>query len=124
MRYVLFVMFLFSASVQAEEWDQVGESDLYVSELQLSVPHQSFLVKFLLDNIDDSGKSSVMHYQFECARGKPLRERVFYYAFYTGRMATGNVEYFTKGAPWIPFESKRYAYLLEIWCEVIDEQRR
>ena len=123
MRYVLIVMLLFSASAQAEEWEQAGGTDFYVSELQLNVPYENVLVKFLRDNIDDSGKSSVVHYQFECAHGKPLRERVFYYAFYTGRMATGNVEYFTKGAPWIPFESKRFQYLLEIWCGVIEDSR-
>ena len=117
MRYVLIVMFLFSATVQAEEWKPLA-GDAYVSDLQIG--KQQFLAKILVDKIEDY-KSAVIHFQIECANGKPVRERSFYELMYNGRMGTGDRTVVSAGNPWIPFESFRFEQVFEIWCEVIDE---
>ncbi|MDA9993642.1 hypothetical protein N9E22_00095 [Burkholderiales bacterium] len=117
MRYVLIVMLLFSAPAQAEEWKPLVD-DAYVSDLQIGKQH--FLAKILVDKIADY-KSAVIHFQIECANGKPVRERSFYELMYSGRMGTGDRTVVSAGNPWIPFESFRFEQVFGIWCEVIDE---
>jgi len=125
MRYVLIVMFLFSASVQAEEWERIpGTEDMYfsASDSELNVANQTVLLKILMDKVDGV-LSFVNHIQFKCADGKPVKERRFYTIRYGRSMGTGERTIIAADTPWIPFRAlavKQYVLML---CELIDENQ-
>jgi hypothetical protein len=120
MRYVLIVMCLFSASVQAvETWVPLPESQtVFGGEIQFhSIQKQklfdsqtkmeccfydTFMFKMLFDKVPDTDQSHVLHMQIKCWDKKATKYRTFYEAIYEGRMATGNVTYRSEGAPWLP----------------------
>jgi len=109
MRYVLIVMFLFSASVQAEEWERIpGTEDMYfsASDSELNVANQTVLLKILMDKVDGV-LSFVNHIQFKCADGKPVKERRFYTIRYGRSMGTGERTIIAADTPWIPFVSRQ-----------------
>ncbi|MDA9993644.1 hypothetical protein N9E22_00105 [Burkholderiales bacterium] len=128
MRYVLIVMLLFSAPAQAEEWISVDnwfEGDgWYIQEPEYSYDER-LLVKILKDDID-GGKdatgweqnSAVSEWQFQCADGKPVKQRFFYLGLYEGYMATGNVEYITYGAQWEAFDFPDGEDWVKMSCDV------
>ena len=125
MRYVFILMMLMSFSAHAEEWEKYDneyDNDIYIGDVEFNVPAERVLFKVLSDNFNDSGTSTVWHIQIECADRKPVRQRDFYSAHYQGRMATGNVEYSSEGAPWIPFEMFGLELPLEDWCGLIERK--
>lgn len=127
MRYVLIVMFLFSASVQAEEWERIpGTEDMYFSasdsDLELNVANQTVLVKILMDKVDGVA-SFVNHIQFKCADGKPVKERRFYTIKYERSMGTGERTIIAADTPWIPFRALAVKQYVLILCELIDENQ-
>ena len=122
MRYVLIVMFFFSASAQAEEWERIiGTEDMYFadSEFKFHLRDQTVLAKILLDGIE--GTSMVKLYQFRCRNGKPVKQRTLYSIYFEGRMGTGNRVIMDADGPWIPFIALAFEQFLSISCEIIDE---
>jgi hypothetical protein len=123
MRYVLIVMFLFSASVQAEEWEYLY-GDFYYSESdsQFNPLERTFSVKMLVDKL--GGGSVVTYSEYKCADGKPVKERMLYVLRYEGRMGTGNRTILDADGPWIPFRSIAWQPLLDDGCRVIEDSRK
>jgi len=125
MRYVLIVMFLFSSLAQAEEWESIlGYDGMYYSksDYHLNLRERTILVKMLIDDIGDA--SAVLHYQFRCADGKPVKERILYSLRFQGRMGTGERDIIDADGPWIPFRASAYQQTLDIWCEVMEDARK
>ena len=112
MRYVFILIMLMSSSAHAE-WIASGDNR-YWKDAEFNTDNQRVSIQVLADDISEdensegtAHKSFVFHMQYQCEYGVPTKQRLFYYAFYQGRMATGNVKYVSEGAPWLPFEGSR-----------------
>ena len=123
MRYVLIVMFLFSASVQAEEWESIVGSEnigVYFADLEFNHGNDTFMIKVLTDDIQhETWDSMVQHYQIKCVDKKVKKYRMFYTALYEGRMATRDVTYHADGAPWLPTDKYVGLFHFNEICEYI-----
>ena len=119
MRYVFILIMSMSFPAHAE-WTDNGDN-VYSKDLEWNPTNQRVSVQFLIDDDDADGQyhSLVVHMQYQCDKGVLTKERVFWYAHYEGRMGTGNVDYHTNGAPWLPHKENRLSWITLDLCAVL-----
>jgi hypothetical protein len=117
MRYVFILIMSMSFSAHAE-WKEFA--DIYFKDAEFT-DNQRVSVQVLVDR-DDAKGSLVVHMQYQCDNGVPTKEREFWWANYKGRMGTGNVNFYTQGAPWLPHEVNRITELATELCKLANRR--
>ena len=112
MRYVFILIMSMSFSAHAE-WKEFA--DIYFKDEEFT-DNQRVSVQVLVYR-DDAKGSLVVHMQYQCDNGVPIKERNFWHAYYEGRMGTGNVAYGSEGAPWVPHEDNRFTVIAILLCQ-------
>ena len=117
MRYVFILIMSMSFSAHAE-WKEFA--DFYIKDIEFT-DNQRVSVQVLIDDVPYGG-SIVYHTQYQCDNGVPTKQRNFWNAYYEGRMGTGNADYGSLGAPWLPHEVNRFTKLATELCKLANRR--
>ncbi|MDA0360815.1 MAG: hypothetical protein O3A56_05660 [Proteobacteria bacterium] len=120
MRYIFLLLMLISSSAHAE-WDEYGDN-IYSKDIELNPLTQRVSVQLLID-LAPGSNSHVYHMQYQCENGVPTKQRTFWSAFYEGNMGSGEADYKSTGADWIPIVDSRFTYMVVNLCNDVYKLR-
>ncbi|MDC1312177.1 hypothetical protein N8Z26_06945 [Burkholderiales bacterium] len=121
MRFVFLLIMSMSFSAQAE-WKEYG-NNIYSKDIELNPLTQRVSVQLLVD-LAPGSSSHVYHNQYQCEKGVPTKQRTFWSAYFKGNMGTGDADYKSTGAAWIPIVDSRFTYIAITMCVEMDRSSK